>query len=93
MELPFYYKAHNSKGNGGFPEIFPFNIYFDLELGIIRQKNTEELEYCLRKIYIQGSLVEGSISSESGNIYIEKMYNYIKTNFLRFNKADGLEVG
>lgn len=93
IELPFYYKTHNSKGNGMFPEILPFDIYFDLELGIIRQKNTKQLEDCLNAIYLQGSLVEGSISSESGNIYIEKIYNYIKTNFRRLDKADLLEVG
>ena len=93
IEFPFYYKTHTSKGNGGFPEILPFNMYFDSALGIIRQKNTKKLENCLYEIYRDGSLVEGSVSSESGNIYAEKTYDYIKTNFPDLKKADVLEVG
>lgn len=75
--LPFYFKAHCEKGNGGYAESLPFNIYFDDKLKIYRQRTSDALNAILRNVYESGSLVEGSLSNESGKIYLDKLVNYI----------------
>lgn len=42
--LPFYYQSHNEKGNGGFPEILPFDVHFNEELKMYCQRTTSELK-------------------------------------------------
>jgi SAM-dependent methyltransferase len=75
--IPFFYKSHWEKDNGGLPHKYPFNLYFDDKLKMFRQKSTEELSALLNQIYEQGSLADGSMSSESGQGYSKKVANYI----------------
>ncbi|AFZ56954.1 methyltransferase domain-containing protein [Anabaena cylindrica FACHB-243] len=92
-KLPFFFKSHELPDNGGMPEVLPFNLYFDEELKMFRQQATESLSKILREVYLKGSLAEGSISSESGKIYVEKIINYIFSHF-KFNQTSSvLEVG
>ena len=32
--LPFFYKSHKDKDNGGLPQALPFSVYFDSEYKI-----------------------------------------------------------
>src|SRR5688500_5581075 len=91
-ELPLYYKPHAEKGNGGFPESFPFHVHYDTHLQMYRQKTSPELEQILHKVYEAGSLVEGSISNESGLIYLDIVLNYIERTTPISNKSI-LEIG
>lgn len=91
--LPLFYECHSKHDNGGLPQTFPFHLFFDEELNMLRQKDTTELNDILQKIYVKGSLVEGSISSESGKIYVESILNYIKVNCKNINQANVLEIG
>lgn len=76
-ELPFYFKVHTQKGNGGYPESFPFHVYYDDHLSIYRQRTNEKLNQMLREVYAFGELVEGSLSTDSGKIYLDKLVSYI----------------
>lgn len=91
--LPFFFKSHTDSNNGGFPPSFPFHLYFDDELKMFRQKPTPELTDVLNEVYKNGSLVEGSISSESGKVYVEKIINYLFEHFNFNQKSTVLEVG
>ncbi len=92
-KLPFFFKSHSGNDNGGFPEIMPFHLYYDNELTMFRQKPSTELVNILNEVYKQGSLVEGSISSESGIVYRKKIVSYILSQFSIQDTSKVLEVG
>ena len=92
-ELPFFYKSHPLPDNGGYPHVLPFNIYFDEELKMFRQQATPEIKNILKQVYEAGSLVDGSISSESGKEYVPFLLDYIKKHATFNDKIDVLEVG
>lgn len=92
-ELPFFYKAQIRPGNGNFPDTFPFDLYFDQELRMFRQKATEPLRRIMNEVYLQGSLVEGSVSSESGIVYISKVIDYLFSNYKLEENSNVLEIG
>ncbi|GHM99869.1 hypothetical protein WSM22_13590 [Cytophagales bacterium WSM2-2] len=78
--IPFYFRAHENQDNGGFPRILPFQLYFDEDLGMFRQKPTPDLRILLDQVYKQGSLAEGSLSRESGKTYRGKFVDYLLSN-------------
>ncbi|MEI9958768.1 MAG: class I SAM-dependent methyltransferase [Ferruginibacter sp.] len=90
--IPFYFKAHNTKGNGGFSVTLPFDVYFDDELQMYRQRTTEQLKEILHKVYEQGSLIEGSVSNESGKIYLKKIMDFVN-NVTDIGEKSILELG
>ena len=91
--LPLFYKCHPQHDNGGLPQTFPFHLFFDEDLNMLRQKDTSALSEILEKIYIEGSLVEGSTSSESGKIYVENFTDYIKAHCTSLTQSRVLEIG
>lgn len=91
-KLPFYFKAHPQKGNGGQPDSLPFYIYYDDELCIYRQKATEELKKKLNEVYELGSLVDGSISNESGKVYVELVTDFILQSMPLKSTIESLSV-
>jgi 2-polyprenyl-3-methyl-5-hydroxy-6-metoxy-1,4-benzoquinol methylase len=92
-KLPLYFKAHRDNNNGGFTQEFPFDLFYDEKLHMLRQKPSVELNNILHQIYKCGSLVEGSTSSESGKLYIEKLVNYLFKHFDISANSSILEVG
>lgn len=76
-KLPFYYKAHAQKGNNGQPDSLPFDVYYDDGLCIYRQHVSDDLKIKLNEVYELGSLVDGSISNESGKVYITQVTDFI----------------
>ena len=91
--LPFFFKALNNSNNDGKPQVLSFLLYFDEELKMFCQKSTDELDSKLTEIYENGSLVEGSVSSESGRIYIDKIISYLFSNFDLKKNSSVLEIG
>ncbi len=91
-KLPFYYQYHEEKGNGGFPDTLSFDIYFSEELQMFRQRATRELKEILHRVYQFGSLVEGSISNESGKVYIDKILEFIDIS-INLKDKSLLELG
>ena len=89
--LPFYYKTLEKK-NSSYPETMPFNLVFDEELLMYRQVTNVELKNTLQKIYKEGSLVEGSLSNESGDVYVSKILEYLDSN-INLEKKSLLEIG
>lgn len=80
--LPFYYKSHASPNNSGKPHTLPFNIVYDKKLEMFRQISNPELNQILQEVYDEGRLVDGSISSESGEHYVPKILAYISNRSL-----------
>ena len=79
--IPFFYKSQDNNNNGGFPETLPFDIYFDEDLKMFRQKSTPKLINLLREVYKRGSLADGSASSESGGVYLNGIIDYLLSHF------------
>ncbi len=93
VRLPFYYQSHNQKGNGGFPETLPFDLDFDEELKMYRQRTTIELKEILHRVYQLGSLVDGSISNEPGSVYVDRITGFIKKHVVDNPGFSILEIG
>lgn len=91
--IPFFFKAHLERDNGGFPQSLPFHLYFDNDLKMFRQKTYPALSRALVEIYKKGSLAEGSISSESGRAYMDKIIEYLFEHFDFMETSKVLEVG
>ncbi len=90
--LPFYYQSNIDKNNGGYPDIFPFEIYYDQELEMFRQRETQSLASLLHEVYLKGSLVDGSLANNTGANYISKVQLYIESRYTeRINSV--LEIG
>ncbi|WP_339606806.1 class I SAM-dependent methyltransferase [uncultured Roseivirga sp.] len=92
-KLPFYYKSHDKADNGGLPHVLPFELFYDEELGMFRQKASDNLRDVLEVVYQEGSLVDGSVSSESGKHYIQKLLKYILDTEQINRSSKILEVG
>jgi 2-polyprenyl-3-methyl-5-hydroxy-6-metoxy-1,4-benzoquinol methylase len=92
-DLPFFFKSNSEKNNGGFSQSLPFHLYYDNDLKMFRQKTNRELTLILDEIYKKGSLVEGSVSSESGKVYLEEFINYLFDHFDFNVNTRVLEVG
>jgi SAM-dependent methyltransferase len=92
-KLPFFIGVSSDKDNFGFPDELDFNLYFDANYKMYRLKPTDNLEQILKKVYEFGSLADGSISSESGKVYIDKTVNYIQNYFEFYDKSRILEIG
>lgn len=91
-KLPFYFQSNIDNNNAGYPIDFPFHLYYDTELKMYRQKDTPELSSLLEKVYIKGSLVDGSLSSNTGANYIEEILKIIATYYNSSIEAV-LEIG
>lgn len=91
--LPFFIQTFADKSNGGFPLSMEFHLYFDNELKMFRQASSDNLNEILDRVYKQGSLVDGSLSSESGQAYILQTVNYIQNNFCGSKASRILEIG
>lgn len=87
-ELPFYFNSHTEPGNGQMPEVLPFDVYYDSELHMYRMKPTEDLKEKLQHVYEEGSLRDGSISNESGQVYIQRITEYL---LKKINSGDASE--
>ena len=93
FELPFFTGACEDRMNFGFPSKLNFNLYLDENTGIYSQKGTSDLHELLREVYSFGSLANGSISSESGGVYLNKIVPFIESNFLFEKDSRILEIG
>jgi SAM-dependent methyltransferase len=91
--LPFFTGACVDKENFGFPLFYKFDLFIDENLNMYRQRSSPELDILLLNVYKQGSLADGSISSESGKDYIEKTLEYLVSHFNFVESARILEIG
>lgn len=90
LRLPFYVKAISKNEEYDFPSILPFELYQD-ENGLVRQKGNDLLNKLLKKAYLKGSLFEGSLSNESGNIYFDAFKEFVEN--CSNKKKNLLEIG
>lgn len=92
-KLPFYYKAHLKNDNGGLPQTVPFDLYYDEDLELLKQKPSDSLKELLAKVYLDGSLVDGSVSSESGLHYVSPVVKYVSDHAKLNSESKVLEIG
>lgn len=91
--LPFYYKSHLQPDNGGRPHTLPFELRYNESLAMLQQVPSRELDKILEEVYLEGSLVDGSVSSESGLHYAPKIIEYIQSNGNLNKESKILEIG
>ncbi len=63
-KIPCYYKSHSQNDNCGKEHVFPFKLIYDVEMQMFRQIATKELNELLNEVYKDGSLLDGTFSSE-----------------------------
>jgi SAM-dependent methyltransferase len=91
-KIPFQFNSHVELGNGGYPEALPINLWFDDEFAMIRQKGSPELARMLAEIYTAGSMIEGSLSVQSGEGYVDRILRFVDENVGLAGKSL-LEIG
>lgn len=91
LELPFFVKCLTEGEKYSFPDALPLHIYFEKELGALRQKENKTVNEYLEIAYQYGSLFEGSLSNESGLAYLKPFYEFILNNSKDFENI--LEIG
>ena len=64
FNIPLFYRLHEAPGNGGFPEVHPFQLTMEGHSGFPCQKSTIELNEILRRIYSQGLMMTGSMDAD-----------------------------
>ena len=64
FNLPLFYRLHDMPGNGGFPDVYPFQLKLDMRMGIPCQVGTLELNEIITRIYSQGLMMTGSMDSD-----------------------------
>lgn len=92
-ELPFFYKSHANPGNGNRQSHLPFDLYYDSNLCLVRQRPFDGLEKILSEVYLEGSLADGSLSNESGEVYVNAIIQYLKKHAELTTDSSVLEIG
>lgn len=93
LSLPFFIGVQNERGNSGFPESYPFDLYFDTKLKLYRQKISRELDELLVKVYTGGSMLNGEMNSSEGKIYADAALNFISSCGVKLTQNKVLEIG
>ena len=93
LRLPFFTGVQNERGNSGFPESYPFDLYFDDTLKLYRQKLSPELDNLLKKAYSVGSMMNGEMNSTEGKIYADAALNFISSSGIKLTQKKVLEIG
>lgn len=92
-EIPFFFHSTETPDNEGMPKVFPFGLYFHEEYQMFCQRSSAELNELLRQVYEKGSLADGSFSSASGKIYVERITEYILKTAEPNEHSAVLEIG
>lgn len=92
--LPFYFEATNDSNNGGFPKTFAFDVFYDKELAIYRENNSDALKEILDKAYLTGSMLSGGMNDiVVGGKRVDDAYNFIYKHYKFKKGANVLEIG
>lgn len=78
INIPFFSRCIKKGEDYNYPEKLKFEYFIDEKTGLLRQKKNEIVELYLSKVYQEGSLFEGSLSNESGNVYFKPFTSFIK---------------
>lgn len=92
-KIPFFFESTITPDNSGFPLLFDFEVEFVKDYGMFLQKDSDALSKLLKTVYEKGTLADGSFSSGSGKIYLEKIVNYLTTVPSINQQSVILEVG
>jgi SAM-dependent methyltransferase len=97
-DLPFYIGPSKTPFNpSGIPNSYPFELYIDNSIGIIRQKHNSDLLNILKNVYELGMLIGTPLSDEAhAKPYADDFVDFIEYN-LKNNDSTGplriLEIG
>lgn len=94
LTLPFYFDATPKRGNAGFPQVFPFHVKLDKDLGMFRQLSSDALDKVLGEAYYEGSMLAGGMNDTIiGSVRVNSAINFIKMNFPLKKGTKVLEIG
>jgi 2-polyprenyl-3-methyl-5-hydroxy-6-metoxy-1,4-benzoquinol methylase len=91
-ELPFITGYSKHGDNRGYPELLPFEIVYNSDLDLISMKGNNEVSSYLKSMYEEGSLVEGSLSVETGSSYVPKVLSFLDES-IKLNGISVFEIG
>jgi SAM-dependent methyltransferase len=92
--LPFYFEATEDNNNAGFPKTFAFDIFYDDELKMYRQNNSQALKDVLDKAYLTGSMLSGGMNDVVvGGKRVDDAYNFIYKHYGITKDTKVLEIG
>lgn len=92
-KIPFFFHSTEDATNEGLPHVFPFDYFFNEQYQMFCQQEEEELMSMLNAVYQKGSLADGSFSSASGKVYVEKVSDFIINHISNDTTKEILEVG
>lgn len=95
-DLPFFYRCQPEPSNAahGLPDRLSFELEFDPELGLVRQRANAEVERALEICYQQGSEISGMMDGQGiGQQYAQDFLSYIGRHESDFSGQRVLEIG
>ena len=95
-ELPFYWHPLVDVKNNQFPETLPMEVYFDPQMGMIRQKINNQIIKLTASLYDSGTELPGLMDDQGiGFYYFQDFMSFIDRNvgLSNFEKLKVLEIG
>lgn len=90
IKIPFY---NSSTYESESIDLFSFNYVYNKKLMMFEQKPDLEAQMELKRSYSKGSIIEGSLSKESGNVYFDQFINFLEKHIKEFRNKAVLEIG
>lgn len=95
-DLPFFYRCQPEPSNAayGLPDRLTFELEFDKDLGLVRQRPNAEVDRALEICYQQGSEISGMMDDQGiGQQYAQDFLNYIARHEQDLAGKRVLEIG
>ncbi|CAN0618932.1 putative C-methyltransferase [Burkholderia multivorans] len=95
-DLPFFYKCQPSPTNAaqGLPDTLPFELEFDPEDGLVRQRWNLEVDQALSAGYLHGSEISGMMEADGiGRQYADDFLAFLQRSEGSFAGKRVLEIG
>ena len=90
IEIPFY---NSTTYESSSTDLFSFKYEYNKKLMMFEQKPDSNVKDLLQKSYSEGSILEVSLSKESGNVYFKLFINFLKKHIKQFKNKAILEIG
>jgi len=94
--IPFHMGVRKKPSNNPFPDCLPFCIGLRKDINLLVQIPTEEVETCLDKVYLSGSVIGTPMNPRGlGRLYAEDFYEFVKDSLkeIDFKDLKMLEIG
>ncbi|MDI1235285.1 MAG: class I SAM-dependent methyltransferase [bacterium] len=93
IQLPFFFGVQPNELNGGKPQIMPFKYGFNTQLKLYYQESYADLNEVLKKVYEEGSMLNGEMDFSDGGHQGKAAMDFILKNISSAKFRSVLEIG